>query len=210
MADQSDESPDDPGPRWASPGEFGEPAATDARTGVATPLLAGFSIALLAGITQSPTSFRWPGPAIFVLVLTVGLFVISLQVGFRSRGKLYSRDDALSWGRINDLPADEAEAFKAKVQRHHIEVWRQAQRTVRLSYNAGISTLGIAVSLVAAPPTANGTTTVPMAEQSWRWLAFAMGLLLTGLEIGWIARDEVIYRRLLRTATGRALREPTP
>lgn len=191
MADAPDEgSPASP-VQWASPGEFGQPAATDTRTGVATPLLAGFSIALLAGISQSPSSFRWSGPAIFLLILTVGLFVISLQVGFRSRGKLYSRDEALSWGRINDLAPEQDEALRADIQASHMKIWREAQRAVHFYYNAGIVTLGLALSLTAAPP-AGGP------EQDWRWSAFALGLALTGLEMAWIIRDEVVHRRLRR------------
>lgn len=193
MADLPDESSPATGIRWASPGEFGQPAATDARTGVATPLLAGFSIALLAVISQSPASFRWPGPTIFLLVLTVGLFVISLQVGFRSRSKLYSRDEALSWGRINDLPPEIDEALRADIQERHMRIWRRAQRVVHLFYNAGIAALGLALSLTAAPP-------VSGSEQLWRWFAFALALILTALEIGWIVCDEIAHRRLLRIA----------
>jgi hypothetical protein len=193
MAELPEKPPPPAGIRWASPGEFGQPAATDARSGVATPLLAGFSIALLAAISQSPASFRWPGAAIFLLVLTVGLFMISLQIGFRSRSKLYSRDEALSWGRINDLPPEEDEALRAEVQGRHIRMWRRAQRAVHLSYNAGIAVLGLALSLTAAPPASS-------PEQLWRWLAFALALILTAMEIGWIVRDEVTHLRLLSVA----------
>jgi hypothetical protein len=193
MADVPEEGSPGPQVRWSSPGEFGQQAATDARTGVATPLLAGFSIALLAGISQSPSSFRWSGPAVFVLVLTVGFFVISLQLGLRSRGKLYSREEALSWGRINDLGPERDEIVRARVQGRHMEIWRRAQRAVHFFYNAGIVALGLALSLTAAPP-AGGP------EQNWRWAAFALGLVLTSLEAGWIVRDEVVHRRLLRMA----------
>ena len=193
MAEPPEEGSPAGGVRWASPGEFGQPAATDARTGVATPLLAGFSIALLAGICQSQASFRWPGPAIFLLVLAVGLFVISLQIGFRSRSKLYSRDEALSWGQINDLPAEVDEALRADIQRRHMRAWRRAQRAVHFFYNTGIAVLGLALSLTAAPPPSS-------PEQMWRWSAFALGLMLTALESGWIVRDEVIHWQLLRVA----------
>lgn len=203
MADGSGDSAQ---PRWGSPGEFGEPAAADARTGVATPLLAGFSIALLAVISQSPKSARWPGPTIFVLILTVGLLVISLQVGFRSRGKLYSRDEALAWGRINDLPADVDEVARAAVQQEHLRQWHRAQRTVRRCYNSGIAALGVALSLTAAPP----LSARPGVEQSWRWAAFALGLALTAAEVSWTFRDELVYRRLARVAARQARREQAP
>jgi hypothetical protein len=203
MADGSGDSAQ---PRWGSPGEFGEPAAADARTGVATPLLAGFSIALLAVVSQSPASVRWPGPTIFVLILAVGLLVISLQVGFRSRSKLYSRDEALAWGRINDVPADVDEVARAAVQQEHLKQWHRAQRTVRRCYNTGIAALGVALSLTAAPP----LTARPGAEQSWRWAAFALGLALTAAEVSWTVRDELIYRRLARVKARQAWREPAP
>jgi hypothetical protein len=194
MADVPDEGSSAAPVKWASPGEFGQPAATDSRTGVATPLLAGFSIALLAAISQSPASFRWSGPVIFLLVLTVGLFVISLQIGFRSRGKLYSRDEALSWGRINTLAPEQDETLRADIQASHMKIWRQAQRAVHFYYNAGIVALGLALSLTAAPPAGS-------QQQDWRWAAFALGLALTGLETAWIVRDEGVHRQLQRVVS---------
>jgi hypothetical protein len=60
-------------------------------------------------------------------------------------------------------------------------------------YNAGIAALGLALSLTAAPPLSG-------SEQFWRWSAFALALILTALEIGWIVRDEITHQQLLRVA----------
>ncbi|MFD0904633.1 hypothetical protein [Actinomadura sediminis] len=190
--------------QWASPGEFGQPAATDIRTGVATPLLAGFSIALLASVGQGPGSFRWAGAAIFFLLLAGGLFTLSLQVGFRSRSKLYSRDEALSWGRINQLPEDVDERVRAEVQRRHVALWRRSQRFVQISYNAGIATLAFALSLAAAPPARYGDDPLTGAEQSWRWAATTLGLIFTIFQVGWIVHDEFRHRKRLREARQRS------
>ncbi|MGO9761031.1 MAG: hypothetical protein ACLP1Q_07215 [Solirubrobacteraceae bacterium] len=183
---------------WGSPGEFGQPAASDTRTGIATPLLAGFSIALLAAISQAPDSFRWPGATIFVLLMAIGLFVLSLQLGFRSRGKLYSRAEALSWGRINQHPPEDDERTRAAIQNHHLKGWRRAQRSVGLAYNGGLAALAVGLSLSAAPPQSYPSGPLSAGEQLWRWSAFSLGLLLTVLQVAWILRDEQIHRRLIR------------
>ncbi|SCL22088.1 hypothetical protein GA0074692_1325 [Micromonospora pallida] len=188
---------------WAAPAEYGQPAATDAKNGVAAPLLAGFSIALLASVGQAPSSFRWPGAVILVLLLVVAAFVLSIQLGFRSRARLYSRADALAWGPVNDLPAEQDEEIRARIQRAHLASWFRAQRWVQLAYNTAIGLLGLALTLVAAPPTSyGGGAAVAGSEAAWRWTAFGVGLLLTGLEVGWILRDEYRRLRARRTPTG--------
>jgi hypothetical protein len=184
---------------WASPGEFGQPAATDTRNGAVAPLLAGFSIALLATVGQAPTGFRWPGATILLLLCAAGLFVLSIQLGFRSRSLLYSREDALSWGRINDLPEELDERVRAEIQRRHMALWRRSQRSVQLSYNGAVATLALAVSCVAAPPQAYGSQALDTPEQVWRWAASLLGITLTALQTGWIVRDEYIRRRALRS-----------
>ena len=189
--------------KWYSAGDFGQPAATDARNGVATPLLAGFSIALLASIGQAPNLFRWPGMTMFVLVLTIGLFATSLQLGLRSRSLLYSRDDAMSWGKLNDYPAQEDEAARAELQRRHLILWRRSYRWVQLSYNGAIVVLALGLSFTAAPPTSYGSGRLSTSEDVWRWAAFSLGLLLTTLQFSWSGHDEILRHRARRKAPRR-------
>ncbi len=185
---------------WAAPAEYGQPAATDAKNGVAAPLLAGFSIALLAGVAQAPTSFRWAGPTILLLILAIGAFVLCIQLGFNSRAKLYSRAEALAWGPVNDLPAERDEQIRAQIQRAHLASWFRSQRHTQLSYNAAVTMLALALSLVAAPPVA---AVQDQADQAWRWVAFGVGLALTALEAGWTLHNEYRIIRRSRRATRR-------
>lgn len=189
---------------WAGPGDFGQPAAFDAATGIAAPLMAGFSLALLGVIAQAPSSFRWPGATLTVLAIVIMTLVTCVQFGFRGRAVLYSKADIESWGRLSTLDGQADERLRARVQKRDMAEWRRWHRRSRLTYDVGIVVLIIGVALALAPPTRYVPDhPLPVAEAVWRWIGF--GLALTGavLEVSWIGADELrehSRRRLVRHA----------
>jgi hypothetical protein len=177
---------------WAGPGDFGQPAAFDAKTGVAAPLLAGFSMALLGVVAQAPTSFRWPGAALLVLAVVVMVLVACVQFGFRGRAVLYTKADVESWGRLSHLTAADDERLRAAVQVRDMAQWRVWHRRSRVAYNFGIAVLGVGIALVLAPPGQYvAGAPLPSGEAAWRWAGFSLALLGAGLEVFWIAADEL-------------------
>jgi hypothetical protein len=59
--------------------------AVDSATGVAAPLLGGFTLTLIGLIVSGPEDFRWPGWTLLLLTLAVLLFVACVQAGFWAR-----------------------------------------------------------------------------------------------------------------------------
>lgn len=180
---------------WAGPGDFGQPAAFDAKTGVAAPLLAGFSLTLLGVVAQAPTSFRWPGATLTALVIVVMMLTACVQFGFRGRAVLYSKADVDSWGRLSALGSVADERLRAAVQARDMAEWRRWHHRSRLTYNVAIVVLAVGVALVLVPPLSyvNGHQ-LPDAEASWRWAGSGLALLGAVLELCWMAHDELRER----------------
>ena len=70
------------GPTFDVPEHYGDPAALDALSSVAAPLLAGGTLALLGVVVQQPSSLRWPGLALLLLVVAAVMLVTAVQCGF--------------------------------------------------------------------------------------------------------------------------------
>lgn len=65
-------------------------------SGVAAPLLAGFSVTLMTVVAADTAKFRLPGPAILLLVSAAMLFILAVQSGFWARQYLASSADVLA------------------------------------------------------------------------------------------------------------------
>ncbi|MFI8392179.1 hypothetical protein [Streptomyces sp. NPDC085540] len=71
--------------------------AMDSATGIAAPLLAGFTITLIGLVVPNPQHLRWTGWSLLLLTVSVLMFITCVQAGFwarRSRPEvdpLYSR-----------------------------------------------------------------------------------------------------------------------
>src|SRR5437867_11668838 len=82
---------------WWKPAYPGDLDAAAARSGMATPLLAGFSITFMGVIAQQDSNFWQPGLSIFLLGIGATSFVISVQCGFWARMYAFSPADAQAW-----------------------------------------------------------------------------------------------------------------
>lgn len=186
-------------PLWASPGDFGQPMAFESKTGVAAPLLAGFSLSLLGVVGQAPTSFRWPGLTMSILSLVTLILVTCVQFGFRGRAVLYSRADVQAWGRLSGLSDLQDEELRAAIQRRDMQEWRQWHRLTQVSYNLGIVLLALGMASVMAPPGAyTSGQDLSIVESIWRWVGCALCLVGAILELAWMAHDASRARRTRR------------
>src|SRR6201997_3110896 len=58
--------------------------AIEGRAGIAAPVLAGFSLALVGVIAQDPTHFRWPGATLAALMIPIFCLLYVARVGTRA------------------------------------------------------------------------------------------------------------------------------
>jgi hypothetical protein len=156
---------------WKKPVPLGYGQAIDAMTNVAAPLLAGFSITVIAAVAAASDKFRWPGAALCALALAVVLLVASLQFGFTARQHLYSAADVAAWWSQEDL-AQPLRSERLQGEQHiDYTSWRQWSFKAIIAYNAGITALAIGVALVLVPP-----PSVHHFEAVLRWIAAAVAV----------------------------------
>jgi hypothetical protein len=144
---------------------------------VAAPLLAGFSITIVAVSLTDFEKLRWPGPAAILGVLTSGILVLTVQLTAWARQYHVTPADLRSWFDDADeisrrkLLIDELEFFTTLENKY--------ARLARLTYSAGIVCLFAALGTAIAP-TANSFQIVA------RWVAATIAYLFAAAEVGWI------------------------
>jgi hypothetical protein len=133
----------------------------DAMSGVAAPLLAGFSIAFIGLVIGSAAAFRWPGWTLLPLTMSALLLVTCVQGGFwiRHYRPDVSVDEQHEWTLA--LPA-----FKRWL---HLTRW---------TYNAGIALLLLGLALALYP---RGTD----VQAGLRRLASGLALAAATAEVVW-------------------------
>jgi hypothetical protein len=165
--------------KWQAPAPPGRGSATDSMTGIAAPLLAGFSLTLIGVIAQDPTNFRWPGATLVTLVITMSLLIASVQFGFHARARLYSAAEIRDW-RPDFF--EKKQDILAEQQRFHEAQWELWADRARLTYNAAICILAVSLAMTVAP--SHGSKEVAL-----RWSASALALAGGVAEVSWIAAD---------------------
>lgn len=105
--------------------------AIEGTAGIAAPLLAGFSLAMVGVIAQDPTHFRWPGAALAALMVPIFCLLYAVRVGARTRGI----DE-----RTSGYPY----------------YYNRLSRRTMLMYGIGICSLWGCIALTAAPPPSGG------------------------------------------------------
>ncbi|MFD8965500.1 hypothetical protein ACFV0C_10925 [Streptomyces sp. NPDC059568] len=146
-------------------------------TMVAAPLLAGGSVAMIGLVAADTEKFRWPGPALLLLALSVVLLVACVQWAFRARPYLYSMAEVEDWRGV--LLADDERARLVQQREEDLERWRRGTDLASAAYTLGLITLGIGVALVLAPPVPEG------AHAGWRWAAFWVVFSAVAAELMW-------------------------
>jgi hypothetical protein len=165
-----------PEAKWFPPIPLGRGSAVEGMTGIAAPLLAGFSLALIGVIAQDPSHFRWPGPALITLVIAISLLIATVHFGFQARSYLYSAADVRDW-RPDFLAA--LEDVMATDQRRDYLHWERWDKRAGWTYDLAVCFLAAGIALVVAPPLA-GT------EAGFRWGAFAVAITAGVAQLGWV------------------------
>ncbi len=98
--------------------------AADAMTGVAAPLLAGFTISLIGFVVASPERARWPGLSLLLLTLSALTLLLCVQAGF--------------WARRYKPDPDNPGPVRARPESSRYVSW---SAVARIRYNSGISLL---------------------------------------------------------------------
>jgi hypothetical protein len=176
-------------PGWRTPKEVRFAAWIASIGGAASPMLGGFSLASVIVVCQDTTAFRWPAAAIVALTVAATALILALQCAQIANGWYVSRQDlpiVHSYDEKNSIPKRSDDAYKDWDTTHrHAEQWAHL---ARWAYHGGIYALLAGLALALAPPPGTG------AEESLRWLAFAITIaMLTG---------QVIWRISHRTPSG--------
>lgn len=170
------------------PNPYGVFAAVESLGGTAAPLLAGFSLALMALVIDIAGSLRWPDLALALLAVAVVAFLQVVQLDARSRGYAVTPAQAREWYPDYDDP--QRRAVVARELRRHRARWRYLVRRIRIRYNLGILALLLAIIVVLVPSA---------SLQPWRVIAIAVIAIGISLEL-----LEIVEGRL-RGRRGRAL-----
>ena len=153
----------------------------DAISTVASPLLAGFSLASVIIVSNDANNFRWPGWAMLALTIAAIMLFVALQFGFMAR--LYQPDVKEGPDRQRLLRL-EGKGFgeQGKVFRP----WWAWTVGARVAHYCGIVTLLLGLSLALPPPQPDNG-----GQGSWRWAASGVAFAACLGELTWI-----IYSRL--------------
>jgi hypothetical protein len=166
--------------------------ALDAMANVAAPLLAGFSITVIAAVAAGSDKFRWPGAALLTVTLAAALLVTSLQFGFTARQHLYSAADVAAWWAQEDL-GEPGRLQRLREEQHvNYALWERWGTKARMAYNSGITVLAVGIALVLAPPSSAGGS-----EAVLRWTAAAVAAAGALGEVAWGAIPAFRRRREL-------------
>jgi hypothetical protein len=199
-----------PEAKWYPPDPPGRGPAIEGMAGIAAPLLAGFSITLIGVIAQASENFRWPGPALAVLVIAVALLIATVQFGFKARTFLYSAADVEAW-RPDTFADERLRNVLAKNQRDDYGNWQRWGRNAGRAYDTAICFLALGLALTVAPPvlTSSGH---PLGgeEATFRWIAFALALAAGTAELSWVVINRFGQRIKALFKSTEAHKEPAP
>lgn len=166
-------------PKWRKPAPLGYGSAIDSVGSVASPLLAGFSLASVIVVSDDATNFRWPGEVILALAVAAVMFIGSVQCAYNARQYLWSAADVSDWW--PEMKEDsELEALLRAEQTEVFHRWEAWTSWTRLPYNCGILALLAGLGLGLAPPHDSGL------QGSLRWVAVSVAFAACAGEAFWI------------------------
>jgi hypothetical protein len=167
-------------PKWRKPAPLGYGNAIDSVGSVASPLLAGFSLASVIVVADDAGHFRWPGAIMLALCIAAVVLIGAVQCAYNARQYLWSASEVSNWWpdmkenwRREELLREEQDAGF-----HRWQVW--ARRT-RITYDFGI--LALLAGLALALPPQHGTG----VQNSLRWVACGVAFAACAGEAFWIA-----------------------
>lgn len=162
----------DPALHVGYPKPLGLVHAADVALTIAAPLLTAGALSLIGVVCADADKFRWPGPTLLLLVLTVLSLITSIQLGYQARQYLYSYQDLKDWR------AEDPEQKFVENQHTDYLTWLDKTFLASIVYNLGTVLLLLSVAAALTP---EGTG--PLAL--WRWITAGLILAATGGEALW-------------------------
>jgi len=170
---------------WNVPRPYGAPAALQTSGGVAAPLLAGFSFALVGLVITNPDKIRWPDATLVLLTASGLCLIAAVQCAAWARRWDVTPAELLSWWpEFDQLPEAAREDVYAE-QHVHTERHRRWARATRLAYDAGILSLLAGITVFLAPLAHHSVV-------SLRGLALLLALLGFLAELTWVVVSEFV------------------
>ncbi|WP_071041170.1 MULTISPECIES: hypothetical protein [Pseudofrankia] len=146
---------------------------------VASPLLAGFSLAAIVGLLGKRDELRFPDETMIFLALAACSLIGSLQFSFNARMNLWSAADATNWSpeldTDNSLKEDLIEA-----QNDGYRNWWWWKKFVQSSYNIGIVSIFVSLGLILVPAE-------DKEDQCELWIAPSIAGLAILMQLIWMA-----------------------
>jgi hypothetical protein len=173
-------------PKWRKPAPLGYGNAIDSVGSVASPLLAGFSLASVIVVSDDSGNFRWPGAVILALAIAAAALIAAVQCAYNARQYLWSSDDVLHWWPDMKEGSDREKLLRAE-QSEGLHRWEFWARWTRITYDCGI--LALLAGLAFALPPEHGIGT----QNSLRWIASGVVFVACASEAFWIVA--VAWRR---------------
>ena len=180
-------------PKWRKRAPLGYGNAIDSVGTVASPLLAGFSLASVIVVSDDAANFRWPGGAIFALTIAAVALIGAVQCAFNARQYLWSGADVLAWW-PDMKEGSEREKLLRDEQAVAFHRWAAWSKWTRRAYNCGI--LALLAGLALASPPAHGAS----VQADLRWAAAGVAIVACAGEAFWIITAS--WQRALDTRRG--------
>jgi hypothetical protein len=165
-------------PQWDPPSRYGWPGAVQSIGGTAAPLLAGFSMTVMASVINSGEHYRWPGQTLLLLAAAVVLFIACMESAVWARDFSAHPSEITPWW----LDFDDLERQRKVTGEQHRfkqihDLW--ANRA-RWTYSGALLLLLLGLASALTPAR---TSPAP----SWRWAAAGLVLAASLYEAVWIA-----------------------
>lgn len=172
-------------PTWKHPRPYGAPAATDSASTIAAPLLAGFSITLIAQVIDSRDSVRWPDVVFILLAGASVAMLAAVQSGFWARQYYVRPEELEDWW--PDIGNPRRWANVRQDQWAHARLHELWCRRFRRAYRLGILLLLAGLGFALVPSASGGDFGWPRA--------LAIGVVGAGFlgELLWIGASRMLH-----------------
>ncbi|MCO5994808.1 hypothetical protein [Actinoallomurus rhizosphaericola] len=155
---------------------YGEAPATEFMTGIAAPLLAGAAIAITGVVVQQPSSLRWPGVTLLLLIAAASLLITAVQMGFLARRHVATPGEIAEWWPgLSDAKRVRRVRADLKDDAPLYAWWSDLSRW---AYGLGIVALWAGLGCAVMPGHGDG-------QPVGRWFAAGVGWATAVLEIAW-------------------------
>ena len=166
--------------RWRKPAPLSYGNAIDSVGSVASPLLAGFSLASVIVVAEDADHFRWPGAVALALGIAAVVLIGTVQCAFNARQYLWSASEVSDWWPEMEEDPKREEQLSAE-QRLFFDRWKTWANWTRITYAYGIVALLAGLALALPPQHGSGI------QNTLRWAACGIVFAACGGEVGWIA-----------------------